>query len=122
MEESILNSLKRMIGIDPEDSAFDSDLIIHINTIFITLFQLGIGPNEVFRIEDANPVWSDFIQNGNDLMGCKTYMGLKLRMVFDPPTSSAVSEAFKSAIAEQEFRLMSQMETFRQMGGVSYNA
>lgn len=105
MEESILKSVKKLLMIPNEDEAFDLDISIHINTAFMTLNQLGVGPNKTFSIKDKDATWSSFFEGREDLEGVKTYVYLKVRMIFDPPSSSAVMEAYKSQIDELEWRL-----------------
>lgn len=105
MSESILNSIKKLLGIDEAYEHFDADVIMHINTVFMILYQLGVGPSTPFSISDASATWSDFLESAVDLAGVKSYIYAKVRMVFDPPQSSAVAEALKANIAELEWRL-----------------
>lgn len=95
-----------MLGIPEEYTHFDSDLIIHINSVFSILNQLGVG-NSKFMITGSEETWDDFIgtEDDDDIESVRTYMYLKVRMIFDPPTSSIAAEAFKSQIAELEWRL-----------------
>lgn len=109
MEESILTSIKEMIG--PLDDVFDTDLIIHINSVFMILRQLGVGPAEGFIIEDDSTTWSDFIPSDDiRFEGVKTYMYLKTQMVFDPPSSSILKECKQKMIEELEWRLNSEAD------------
>lgn len=103
--KSILTSIKKLLGISAECTDFDTDIIIHINTVFMVLNQLGVGPTKIFSIEDANDLWSDFITEKDDLEAIKTYIHLKVRLIFDPPLSTAVLEAMKQHINELEWRL-----------------
>ena len=105
IEKSILLSIKKLLGILPEDENFDTDIIIHINTVFTTLLQLGVGPKNGYRIIDANNEWSEFVQDEENLDSVKTYIYLKVRLVFDPPANSFVVESFKQTIQELEWRL-----------------
>lgn len=105
MGDSILRSVKKLLAIPDVDTSFDLDISIHINTVFMTLNQLGVGPNLSFSIADANATWSDFFDDRIDLNGVKTYIYLKVRILFDPPTSSAVLDAYNKEIAELEWRL-----------------
>lgn len=105
MSESILNSIKKLLGIDESYDHFDADVIMHINTVLMILRQMGVGRSTPFSISDASAVWSDFLEDATDLDGVKTYIGAKVRMVFDPPQSSAVAEALKTTISELEWRL-----------------
>lgn len=102
---SILTSVKKACGITESHEYFDDILIMHTNSVFMILNQLGVGPSEGFTIEDASDDWSDFTSDKKDLESVKTYVGLKVRLIFDPPTSSAVMESMKQVINELEFRL-----------------
>lgn len=105
MSDSILVSIKKLLGITEEYDYFDADIIMHINMAFMVLYQLGVGPKSPFTIEDASATWSDFMGDSTDLAGVKTYVFLKVKLVFDPPQSSAAMEAIKQNIAELEWRL-----------------
>lgn len=107
MNEYILQTIRELLGIkDPEYTHFDNDLIIHINSAFSTLFQLGVGDKEhAFRITGQRDKWSDFIKDKDQIESVKDYVYLKVRMIFDPPSSSSTMEAYKSAISELEWRL-----------------
>lgn len=102
---SILTSIKKMLGITEEYTHFDSDLIMHINSVFMVLQQLGVGPDEGFMIEDDTDMWTDFLPNGPVLNVVKSYMYLKVRLLFDPPIGSGAMESMKNIISEYEFRL-----------------
>ena len=104
--ESILTSVKKQLGIAEDYEHFDPDLIISINSVFSVLNQLGAGPEEGYSIADKNDLWSDFLPAGKKLELVKTYVYLKVKLIFDPPTSSAVMEAVKQSIAEQEWRIL----------------
>lgn len=110
MEESILNSIKKLLGIAAEYTNFDTDIIIHINSVFMILNQLGVGPSEGFRIIDNTAVWNDYITEDDDLDAVKTYIYLKVKLLFDPPLNSAVIEANKQLINELEWRLNVQVK------------
>lgn len=103
--ESILTSIKKLLGIEEEYEHFDPDLIMHINSVFMILNQLGVGPSEGFSIQDAESVWTDFIPTGSNLEAVKSYIHLKVKLMFDPPSGSAVMEAINRTIAELEWRL-----------------
>lgn len=103
--ESILTSIKKLLGIAEEYEQFDTDIIIHINTVFLTLTQIGVGPSEGFSIVDASAIWDDFIPEGKNLEAVKTYVYLKVKLLFDPPSSSALIESTKALAAEYEWRL-----------------
>ena len=103
--ESILTSIKKLLGITEEYDQFDPDIIMHINSVFMILTQLGVGPAEGFSIEDDTAVWTDFIQDVKKLESVKTYIYLKVKFAFDPPLSSAVIESMNRLINELEWRL-----------------
>lgn len=105
METSILTSIKKMLGVAEDYIEFDEDIITHINSVFLNLTQLGVGPEEGFMIEDDTAVWEDFINDSIQLQAVKTYMYLKVKLLFDPPLSSSVTESFTRMIAELEWRL-----------------
>ena len=104
--ESILTSIKKLIGITEDYKYFDTDLIIHINSVFMILSQMGIGPDNGFSISDETTTWNDYLPEGNkNFEAVKTYMHLKTKIVFDPPQSSSTMEAMKQTISELEWRL-----------------
>ncbi len=106
MEQSILKSVNKNLGLDLEYSAFDAEITMHINSALSTLSQLGFGPEGGFAIEDDSEVWSDFfVGTKAELSQIKTYVYLKVRSLFDPPTTSYVMAAFSSQIQELEGRL-----------------
>ena len=104
--DSILVSIKKLLGITAEYTHFDADLIMHINSVFSILTQLGVGPSSGFSIHDEYAVWSDFLEEDPRLEMVKTYMHLKVKLMFDPPDRSAIADAVKRQIDELEFRLM----------------
>lgn len=103
--DSILDSIKRVVGVEQDDTSFDVDILMHINSVFATLNQLGIGPLGGFSIEDSAAVWSDYLLDNPNFNSVKTYMGLRVRMLFDPPATSFVIDAMKNQIQEFEWRL-----------------
>lgn len=103
--ESILTSIKKMLGIVEEYEHFDPDLIMHINSALSVLTQIGVGPSEGFQIRDANDVWDDFIPDGRKLQLVKSYLYLKVKLLFDPPQSSAAMTSINQQISEFEWRL-----------------
>ena len=102
---SILTSVKKMLGIPAEYTYFDPDVIMHINSVFTILTQLGVGPEDGFSINDESAIWSDFIKDDKKLESVKSYVFLKVKSLFDPPTSSSVLEAANRMISEFEWRL-----------------
>lgn len=109
--ESILTSIKKILGITEEYTHFDQDIIMHINSVFMVLTQIGIGPSEGFFIEDDSATWDDFLQEDKTIEAVKSYMGLKVQLLFDPPLSSSVMESKKHLIDEFEWRLNIQAES-----------
>lgn len=105
MTESILTSIKKLLGITAEDKSFDEDIIIHINTVFLDLNQLGVGPEDGFRIEDENVTWDEFVEDDTYYDAVKTYIYLKVRLLFDPPQNSAVMTSYNQTIDRLEWRL-----------------
>ena len=107
-EESILTSIKKLLGLNKDDKSFDTDIIIHINSAFATLNQLGVGKKAGFSISDDSATWESIFGNNVTLNGfIKTYVYLKIRLVFDPPTNSSVVESIKQSINEYEWRINS---------------
>lgn len=109
--DSILTSIKKLLGIAEEYEHFDSDLIMHINSVFMVLNQLGVGPAEGFSIADKTETWEDFTQNNLMIQSVKSYVYLKVRLLFDPPSSSAVMESINRQISELEWRLNLSVDT-----------
>lgn len=105
MTNSILNSTKKVLGIEESYTAFDVDIMMHINSTFSTLNQLGLGPEDGFSISDDEVEWDDFLGSNPKINSVKTYMYLKLRLVFDPPPTSFAITAMESQIQELEWRL-----------------
>ena len=105
MNESILTSIKKLLGITAEYKHFDQDIIIHINSVLMILNQLDVGPKDGFSIKDEYDVWGDFISEGQNLEAVKTYIYLKVKLLFDPPISSAAIESINKLINELEWRL-----------------
>lgn len=104
MANSILNDVKKTLGLEPDYDVFDQELIIHINTVFLTLSQLGVGPVEGFSIEDESATWAAYITTANQ-NAVKTYIYLRVRTIFDPPASSFLVTAMQDQIKELEWRL-----------------
>lgn len=112
METSILNSTKKILGLDSEDTSFDLDIITHINSAFSILNQLGIGPPSGFTIEDETAEWADFgVTDEPTLNLLKTCVYLRVRMLFDPPTTSYLQSALSRQIEEHDWRLSTMRET-----------
>lgn len=105
MDDSILDSVKKILGIAADYDAFDTDIIIHINSVFATLNQLGVGPELGFMIEDNKAVWEDFLSNDTRLNSVKTYVYLRVRILFDPPATGFTLTAMQEQIKELEWRI-----------------
>jgi hypothetical protein len=105
MTDSILTSIKKNLGIDEAYEVFDPDILIYINSAFSTLTQLGVGPAEGFMIEDKEATWDTFLGTDPRLNAVKTYVQLRVKMLFDPPQTSYLIEAMKQQIQEHEWRL-----------------
>jgi hypothetical protein len=103
--ESILTSIKKMLGIVEEYTHFDADLIMHINSVFAILTQIGVGPSEGFSIKDELSVWEDFVPENSKLELIKSYTYMKVKLLFDPPLSSSVIESMNRIISELEWRI-----------------
>ena len=105
--DSILTSIKKLLGVSEDYTQFDDDIIMHINSVFLNLAQLGVRTKTGFSIRDASDEWTDFvdIENNEQLQAIKTYMYLKVKLLFDPPLSSTVIDSINRTIAELEWRL-----------------
>lgn len=103
--ESILTSIKKMLGPSFDDDHFDPDIIMHINTTFFTLRDLGVGPAEGFFIEDASTTWSEFLDDSVACNAVKTYMYAKVKLVFDPPQNASHIKCLENIVSEYEWRL-----------------
>lgn len=108
-ENSILYSMRKMCVADPEDDSFDVDLITHINTVFFALYQLGVGPAQPFKISGLDSTWDEFIVR-SDIEAVKSYMYLRLRILFDPPTTATMYDAIDKQTKELEWRLNSTVD------------
>ena len=115
--ESILNSVKKMLGIMPDYTVFDEDIIMHINSVFFVLNQLGIGPSAGYSIKDDTNTWSEFISERTDIESVKSYIYLKVKLLFDPPSSSALLDAINRQIIELEWRLSISQDDLSKEGG-----
>ena len=110
--DSILTSIKKLLGITAEYKQFDPDLIIHINSVFLILKQIGIGPEQGFSISGEYETWKQFLPEGSEnFEAVKSYMYIKVKLLFDPPTSSAVMEAMNRIASEYEWRLNVEAES-----------
>jgi hypothetical protein len=108
--DSILDTIKKLLGIEADYTQFDQDIAIHINSAFFNLHQLGVGPVGGFSITDNTDEWADFVGTRVDIEAVKTYIYLKVRLLFDPPQTGYLVDAVKSQILECEWRLNVQVE------------
>lgn len=108
--DSILDTIKKMIGIDTADTAFDTDIIVNINSVLSTLDQLGIGPDECLVITNNTETWSQLLGTKTNIEMVKSYIYLKVKLLFDPPASSTILEAYQRQITELEWRMNAQIE------------
>lgn len=111
--ESILNSIKHLLGIMSDVTAFDGDIIIHINTAFSILASMGVGPATGFKITSASELWDTFLsqcQPGEPTLyeDVKTWMYMKVKLMFDPPTNSPLLDSYNRMISEIEYRMYTQ--------------
>lgn len=107
---SILDSVKQSLGIVPDYEHFDDQLIMFINSVFPVLYELGVGPDDGFEIEDNTALWSDYLGSGKLLNQVKSYMFIKVKLLFDPPASSFAIEAMNKMAQEHEWRIMALVE------------
>lgn len=106
MADSILDDVKHVLGIEPEYTQFDIDILMHINSVFAVIHQIGAGPQtEVFAIEDKTQTWADFIGDKTQINFVKSYVCAKVKLMFDPPNSSFGLSALQETIKEYESRL-----------------
>ena len=113
MTDRILESVKKVLGIAPEYLAFDQDIVIHINSAFSVLHQLGVGPDEPFMIEDETATWTEFLGTERGVNSVKSYVYLRVRLLFDPPATSFALGAMEKQIEELGWRISTYMEGVR---------
>jgi hypothetical protein len=110
--KSILDDIKKLLGLDTEDTSFDTDIKIHINTSILSLSQMGIGPSNGFIVTSKEDIWDDFLgSNTINLESVKSYIYLKTKLIFDTPSNSTTIDAFNKNISELEFRMILAVET-----------
>lgn len=115
MSDSILATIKKMLGLDDGYTPFDTEILVHINAAFMTLCQMGIGPKEGYNVTDYDQTWSNFLVNQVMLGAVKTWVYLQVKMMFDPPTNSFVMDAYKTQADQILWRLNVQAETVEVM-------
>jgi len=110
MVNSILDTIKQMLGIPSTDTAFDTDIIVGINSAFMVLHQLGVGPEAApFEIQNSTPTWTDFLTETVYYNAVKSYIYLKVKLTFDAPGTSFLGDSIKQQIQELEWRLAVQV-------------
>lgn len=107
--DSILVTVKKLLGLDADYNAFDTDIILHINSVFMVLNQLGVGPTSPFTISGRSETWSNF-SSTTDVEALKTYMYIRVRLLFDPPDKSFVLDSYQKILQELEWRMIVQTE------------
>lgn len=112
MDDSILNSIKDLLGIQTDEHGFDGELIFHINRVFLNLNQIGVGPDEIFVVTDDKDSWDDFVDDEGLIGSVAEYVKLKVQILFDPPTSNVLMEALNEALRETEWRLREQVDKY----------
>lgn len=113
MTDRILESVKKVLGVAPEYLAFDQDIVMHINSAFSVLHQLGVGPDEPFMIEDETATWTEFLGTERGVNSVKSYVYLRVRLLFDPPATSFALAAMEKQIEELGWRISTYMEGVR---------
>lgn len=102
---SILTDIKKLLGLTKDYTVFDTDVIIHINSVFMTLNELGVGPDNGFKISGYDEKWEEFLSESVQLEGVKTYIYLRVKLLFDPPANSFLVNSIEKQISELEWRL-----------------
>lgn len=110
MSESILDTIKIMLGLEKDYDAFDIEIVTYINSALFTLSQLGVGPEEGFSITGSDEIWSNFIDEKSNLIAVQTYIKLKVQLLFDPPSNSFAVDAINKQIDELTWRLCLEAE------------
>lgn len=105
MTQSILLTIKKMLGIDQDYHAFDIDIVTNINAVFLTLYQLGVGPSTPYEIAGEEETWEEFFGDSKKVPGVQSYIYQRVRLMFDPPTNSFLVQSFEKQIAEFEWRM-----------------
>lgn len=105
MTDSILDTVKKVLGIESDYTAFDEDIILHINSVFSTLQQLGVGPVNGFEITNKEQVWASFLGSNVTYNNVKTYVCLRVKLIFDPPATSFAIDSMRKQVEELEWRI-----------------
>lgn len=114
IDEYILPSIKKVLGISPDIAAFDTDITMHINTVLANLVQMGIGPSTGYAVTSSENKWSDFITYEQPLLlqNVKSYVYIKVKMLFDPPSATSVIDAMNNQAKEIEYRMYTQVGNY----------
>lgn len=116
MSESILTSIKKLLGIQEECEEFDADILMHINSAIFTLRQIGVGPDSIYTVYDKSQTYDDYLGEGKpEQAQVKTYLYYKVRVGWDPPSSSFAIDSLEKKIQEAEWRLKTEIEVFREL-------
>lgn len=115
LNDSILDSIKQPLGASPDDTTFDPDIIIHINGVFMTLAQLGVGPDVGFYISDNTALWGSFVSDKFITEAIKSYMYIRVRLIFDPPASSVMVAALEKSADQYEWRIVRWAESHKEV-------
>ena len=107
-QDYIIPTIKQLLQIPPEYDVFDMDILIHVNSVFSTLHQLGVGPEAGFAVSSHETLWTAFLEDAVTLENVKTYVYLRVKLLFDPPSHAFVTTAIKDQIQELEWRLTEQ--------------
>lgn len=110
METSILTTVKQILGLDENYTAFDQDILMHINTVFANLNQIGVGPALGFYVENKEQKWSDFLGTDMRLGAVPSFVAGKVRLIFDPPSTSFAITALENVLTEMEYRIWTYVE------------
>lgn len=111
--DSILTSIKKLLGIQEDYTHFDPEIIVNINSVFLILHQLGIGPSTPFTISDETSKWDEFLTDGEEIKLAESYVYLRVRLLFDPPSNSFLVKSIEDQIKEFEFRLIVRAEEIK---------
>ena len=111
--DSILTSIKKLLMLDEDDISFDTDIMIHINSVLSILNQLGVGPDNGFTITDKTTTWQEYLGSYPNFDSVRSYVYLKVKLLFDPPSSNAVIESYNHVIRELEWRINATAEALR---------
>jgi hypothetical protein len=110
IKDSILQDVKQMVGQEWDDTSYDLDIKTHINSVFLDLQQLGVGPSDGFEIQDASTKWDAYLGSNKNLNAVKSYIYIRVRLLFDPPTNSFLVQSLEKQVEKMEWRLQVEMD------------